>query len=161
MKPLYSLIALCFLSAMAHAQTVRLDDSTSPRSRVAPRAIVDENGTPLQRSLEPDHAVLRFGQVIYRLDMRPHMGHRAIIYFARASENGPPSGSRMNWATAGGQQTGSLLSGERALMWSGRITQAWMEFPMHLELDYNLLRWRPQPGQSSDHVTWFELERLP
>lgn len=159
MKLLPLLLAL--FVGVAQAQTFRLDDSTSPRTRVSPRAVVDEHGTPLQRSLEPDHAILRFGQVVYRLDLRPHLGHNARIYFVRAPDSGPPSGSRLNWATAGGEQTGSLLSGERALIWNGPVNQPWMEIALHLEVDYNLLRWRPSPGYRGEHVTWFELERRP
>lgn len=162
MKLLPALLALSLLSGATLAQTHRLDDSTSPRSRVEPRFVTDENGTALKRALEPDHAVLRYGQVIYRLDMRPHLGHKAKIYFVRGAESGPPNGTRLNWAMTGGQMTGSLLSGERALVWSGTVEQPWMEMPLHLELDIHLQRWRPRPGPGAlDNVTYFELERQP
>jgi hypothetical protein len=153
-------LALAFMAPVASAQTFRLDDSTSPRARVTPRAVVDEFGRPLNKSLEPDHAVLRFGEVKYRLDTRPHQGHNARIYFVRSPEIGPPTGTRLNWATSDGALKGSLLSGERALVWSGQVTEAWMNVALQLELDFELRRWLPNAKASSaDQPTYFELER--
>lgn len=164
MTPLPPLIALvlALLSVGAGAQTVRLDDSSSPRSRVQPRFVLDETGRSLARAPEPDRAVLRYGQVMYRLDLRPHLGQAARIYFVRAPEAGPPTGARLNWSTSAGRLTGTLMAGERELVWSGKVSEPWMEMPMQLELDIHLQRWRPRPGPGgADQVTWFELERLP
>ncbi|AOW15138.1 hypothetical protein LPB72_21730 [Hydrogenophaga crassostreae] len=159
---LVAALLLILLPLSAQAQTFKLDDSTSPRSRVVPRFIVDEAGNTWGRAIEADHAVLRYGQVVYRLDMRPHLGQRARIYFVRELQNGPPNGTRLNWKTADGQLSGSLLSGERALVWSGKVSQPWMELPLLLEIDINLQRWSPQAGRSGiAQVTYFELERQP
>jgi hypothetical protein len=153
--------ALALLAGTALAQAFRLDDSTSPRSRVEPRLVVDETGQALQRALEPEHAVLRFGPVVYRLDLRPHLGQRARIYFVRGAEPGPPSGTRLLWALPAGQASGALLGGERALLWSGQVNQAWMEITLNLDLDIPLQHWRPRPGPGGlDLATHFELERF-
>ena len=153
-------LLLATLAPMASAQTFTLDDSTSPKARVAPKSAVDESGRPLNKSLEPDHAILRFGEVMYRLNMAPHIGHTGRIYFVRSPEVGPPTGTRLNWSTSNGALKGSLLSGERALVWSGIVTEAWMNIALQLELDFDLHRWRPNAKASSaDQTTYFELER--
>jgi len=155
-------LGFALLALTAQAQTFRLDDSTSPHARVEPRFAVNEAGNPLRRVQEPDHVVLRYGQVVYRLDMRPHLGQTARIYFVREAEPGPPAGTRLNWAVPSGQPSGSLLSGERALIWSGKVNQPWMKLPLQLELDIDLQRWRPRAGSNpAEHVTYFELERQP
>lgn len=159
---LFAMTGLALALLTAHAQTFRLDDATSARSRVVPRFVVDGSGNPWGRSLEADHAVLRYGQVVYRLDMRPHVGQTARIYFVRAPEDGRSTGTRVNWTTADGQLGGSLLAGERALVWSGKLSQPWMEIALQLELDIDLQRWRPQPSNNAiSTVTYFELDRLP
>jgi hypothetical protein len=155
-----ALLLLAALAPMASAQTFKLDDSTSPKARVGPKSAVDETGRPLNKSLEPDHAILRFGEVVYRLDTSPHIGHTARIYFVRSPEIGPPTGTRMNWSTSDGALKGSLLSGERALVWSGRVSEAWMNIALQLELDFDLHRWLANAKASgADQTTYFELER--
>lgn len=153
-------LASLLLGNAALAQTFQLDDSTSPRSRVPARFAVDETGQPLSRSLEPDHAILRFGTVPYRLDLRAHQGRTARLYFVRPPEAGPPTGTRLNWASDNGNLRGSLLSGERALIWSGKVTQDWMTLSLQLDLDLDLHQW-PGMGraQSANQITYFELER--
>lgn len=156
------LVSLVFASGSSAvmAQTFRLDDSTSPRARVAPKSAVDETGRPLARSLEPNHAILRFGEVVYRLDMRPHLGQAARVYFVRAPEAGPPTNTRLNWAAAGSPLKGSLLAGERALLWSGIVNQPWMDLNLQLEIDFDLLRQLPNTRLgSANQTTYFELER--
>lgn len=161
MKLLPALFAAVLIST-AQAQTFKLDDSTSPQPVVGPRAVVDESGRPLHRSLEPSHAIIQFGQVTYRLDMREHLQQRANVYFVRAPSVAGNQGSRLNWRLEAHQQTGSLLGGERALVWSGRVEQPWMELGLSLDVELNLMRWRPAPGPGAgDYVTYFELERLP
>lgn len=159
-RALAAVLLLLLSVGVASAQTFVLDDSTSPRARVLPRTVVDETGRLLSRSLEPNHAVLRFGQVVYRLDMRPHLGHAARVYFVRQPEAGQPTGARLNWATSDGSLKGSLQSGDRALVWSGTVTQDWLELGMQLELDFDLSQRMPNPQLgNTNQVTYFELER--
>ena len=148
------------LSPLALAQTFVLDDSTSPKSRVVPKSAIDEQGRPLNKSLEPDRAILRFGEVMYRLDMRPHLGQQARVYFVRAPETGPATGTRLNWSTRSGNLQGSLLGGDRALIWSGKVTEPWMSLGIQLDLDFDLQRWLPSVKLgNTEHATYFELER--
>ena len=154
-----SLMLLAWVG-VASAQTFLLDDSTSPRARVIPRAAVDETGKLLSRSLEPNRAILRFGEVVYRLDMRPHLAQTARDYFVRQPEVGQPTGSLLHWSTGKGSLKGSLQSGERALVWSGIVNQDWLELSMQLELDFDLMRRLPNPKLgNTNQVTYFELER--
>jgi hypothetical protein len=141
------------------AQTVRLDDSASPRALVQPLAALDETGRPLAQSPEPNQAVLQFGDVRFKLRTAPYVGKSGRIYMVFPSQLGEVhSGAvRLRWQDAQ-SRSGVLSPGERALVWSGRMDAPWTDLMIRMSLELNLALWR---SASSGVSPFFELELAP
>lgn len=58
----------------------RLDDSASPLSEVQAQ-VFSETGQLFSDSVNPQQAIMRFGQVTYRLNTASYVGQQARIYY--------------------------------------------------------------------------------
>lgn len=159
-------LALC-ISAQAcpvHSGSERLDDSTSPRSRVEAPVVLGNNGGLLADNPDATQAIVKFGRVDYRLATAPYVGKQARIYYvAPAAIPGlvSPSGLRLEWRGNGLFSDGSARPGERVLVWSGKVDDAWMSEGLDLTLYVELASIRLSPGESFGFESWFEIEVLP
>src|SRR6185295_10074084 len=118
-------LAVLAWPAGAAAQAVRLDDSTSPRSQVQSLQILSEHGRRLDApspDVVPQYAIVRFGNVAYRLATAAFVGRQARIYYVIPSlipGLRAPTGLKVDWRTSGLFAEGSARGGERRLVWSG------------------------------------------
>lgn len=145
----------------AVSQVHRLDDSTSPRSRVQARP--DEDGDAASSAVSP-HLTVRFDGIEYRLATAPFVGRRArIFYVVPPFIPGlrSPAGMRVEWRTGGLFAPGMARPGERRLVWSGTVPGPWMSERFDLRVQFDRRELRPVPGGALDYEAYFEMEVLP
>lgn len=157
----WALSWMCLAAAhpAAAQQVCRLDDSASPRSRVEAR--IDES--PLTASRGPVVTV-RFGRVDYRLATAPHVGRRARIHYVVppvVSGLQGPAGFVVQWRGGHVFADGSARPGERRLVWSGVVREAWMADTLDLALELDGRQLRTLPGADLGFESYFEIEVLP
>lgn len=142
----------------------RLDDSASPRSRVPAQVVYSNEGRPLQDSLEPVTAIVKFGRIDYRLAMARYVGRQARIYYvvpAQVAGLRSPAGLRVDWRGLGLFAGGSARPGERRLVWSGQVRDAWMNESLDLNWEVDLRELQlPRNGQFGFEA-YFEIEVFP
>jgi hypothetical protein len=123
MTTLKHLIAFifCTLAALSvKAETVRLDDSQS-------QVLQPQIGLQW-RSISPaknDHQVGGTTRVQIRLNTQAWIGKTGRIFMALPAQPGAQVSAQ--WQTQGMLLSGQLLSGSRALVWQGKISQGLME----------------------------------
>lgn len=114
---------------------VRLDDSTSPRASVQAPQVLDENGRPLIDNIQAEWAVIPFGWVSYRLSTASYIGRQVRIYYevpVSIARLRSPKGLVVEWRSRGRFQGGRAHAGERVLVWSGMVQEAWMQESLDL-----------------------------
>ena len=127
MKQLLAYVLLASMSWVAQAATVLLDDSQSQ--------VLDPQLALRWRSISPskgDHQVIGSTRVQIRLNTQAHIGQTGRIYMALPAQAG--SVVNVQWQTQGIFINGQVLSGSRALVWQGKITQSLLEDVMSISL---------------------------
>lgn len=160
---------LC-IAAVSHvqAQVYRLDDSSSPRSRVTPQWVAGPDGRALRDANPqlppPISASVKFGRIDYRLATQAFIGKKARIYYVvPANIEGLRSASalRINWRAGNAFSAGGASPGERALVWTGTISQAWIIEALDVTMQVNLREVRLPPNGQLGFESFFEIEVLP
>lgn len=121
----FAALALC---GTALAST-RLDDSLSPRQRVDATAqwLYDGVGDWNEDQLNAVVAVVNAME--FSLRTAPYIGKNAAIYLSlpqNITGLKVPTSMRMEWTTRGTFAPGSVVPGNRALVWRGKISDAVM-----------------------------------
>lgn len=156
--------ALLLLSGLATGLVMageRLDDSASPRQRVAPVITLSDQGRPLSETLDATGAVVRYGRIEYRLNTAAYVGRQAQVFFVippQIQGLRSPAGLRADWRGSGQFAEGSARPGERRLVWSGRITQPWLVETIDLTLHVDLREWRLPERSGEGFTAHFEIE---
>lgn len=154
-----SWVCMCTAGSAIAQQVYKLDDSASPRGRIDAR--IDES--PLTAPRGPVIAV-RFGRVDYRLATAPYVGRRAQIYYVVPPVvNGllGPAGFVVHWRGGHAFTDGTAHPGERRLVWSGVVREAWMADTLDLSLELDGRQLRTLPGADLSFESYFEIEVLP
>ena len=117
-------LAACLACGSPLAAT-RLDDSLSPRQRVQATAqwLYDGIGDWNQDQLNA--VVAQVNAMEFRLRTAPYIGKNAAIYLSLPQQITGlkvPTSMRMEWTTRGTFAPGSVVPGNRALIWRGKIT---------------------------------------
>ena len=151
----------------AAAQAVRLDDSTSPRTQVQSVQVLSEHGRRLDApapDVAPQYAIVRFGNVDYRLATAPYVGRQARIYYvvpATIPGLRTPTGVKVEWRTRGLFTAGAARGGERRLVWSGVVREAFMTESLELTMQFRLADVIARAGASLSFESYFEIEVTP
>jgi hypothetical protein len=143
------------------AATFRLDDSASPRARVEPQLVMADDGRPLSQSLAARTAHVQFGRIDYRLATASYVGRDARIYYVvPASIPGlrSPSGLQLTWQSQGSFASGSARPGQRTLVWSGKIREAWLTESFVLNMQVQLAELIPSPQPALGFESYFEID---
>ena len=156
------LSVLCaYLFSLSVLAAERLDDSASPLTEVQAQ-VFSETGQLLSDSVNPQQAIMRFGQVTYRLNTASYVGQQARIYYvvpALIAGLVDSHGVQVQWISDGKLADGSAYAGERKLVWSGQIDEAW--FTAHLNLtavvNLNLLKF---DNTNFGFESYFEIETI-
>lgn len=124
-------IACAGLVQQARGATYLLDDSAT--HVMTPNAQMEWRSTAPGRS--PDNDVETWVRVNIRIDTRPWIGHSGRVYMVLEQDAGPRL--TVEWQTQGRLLDGRLVSGERALVFAGAITQPMLEdwLLLHLRTD--------------------------
>jgi hypothetical protein len=143
-----SLCGALLLPVLACAATYRLDDSAS--HAVPPN--VQMQWRSALPGLNNDNDVEAQIRVNIRVDTRLWVGRTGRIYMVLPQDAGPRIVAQ--WQTQGRLLPGRLVSGERALVFAGPITQPMLDDQMlvHLRTDG---RWQSQSRRLNFH---FELD---
>jgi hypothetical protein len=143
------------------AAAERLDDSASPLTEVQAQ-VFSETGQLLSDSVNPQQAIMQFGQVTYRLNTASYVGQQARIYYvvpALISSLLDSHGVQVQWVGDGQLSDGSAYAGERKLVWSGQIAEPW--FTAHLNVtaivNLNLLK---SNNTNFGFESYFEIETI-
>lgn len=149
------------------AATARLDDSTSPRSQVSAPQVLSETGqpfSPLMSGPPPRGAIVRFGRVDYRLATSAWLGRAARIYYVLPSDVPglrSPAGLVVEWRGNGVFGPGRARPGERVLVWSGIVREAFMSEGLDLSWRLDLRELQLRSGQALGFESFFEIETPP
>lgn len=158
-----ALAAWAALQALpCHAE--RLDDSASPRSRVAAQVVMSDEGRPLADSLNPRTAIVKFGRVDYRLSTARFVGRQARIYYVVPSAMPglrSPAGLRVAWRGSGLFSNGTARPGERQLVWVGQVREPWMSEGLDLTMQVDLREVTLPPDGNFGFESYFDIEVLP
>lgn len=149
--------ALCVPLA---ARAERLDDSLSPRQRVEaiPRWVNTGDGNWSDEQINA--LVAEISAMEFRLKTQPYQGKTARIFLTvpRIVKGlRSPSALRIEWTTRGKLLPGSVLPGDKALVFQGRITDAVMSdfFDFRIFIDGRYL----DRGLEFDPVFDIEVEK--
>lgn len=154
-------LAFLLLSGAASAQIYRLDDSSSAQRRVEAHYVTNEFGAPLAETNSADFMFLKFGLVQYRLATSAYKGQQAKIYyviplFIEGLQN--PQALTVTWKGNRLLADGAGHAGERQLVWSGTVTEDWMQDEIDLEMQVELAQLRLREGQGFGFESYFEIE---
>lgn len=159
-----SIICAVCLPFNGHALTERIDDSASPRSRVASQTNLGDQGRLIANNPAASTASLKFGRVNYKLSMAKYVGKQARIYYVvPLGIVGllSPAGLKVEWRGNGVFSNGQARPGERSLVWTGTVHEAWMSEGLDLTVQVDLRDIRLPPGASFGFESYFEIETLP
>jgi hypothetical protein len=157
----FLLTGLCWLPIQSQAITERLDDSASPLSRVASQTSLGDQGRLLTDSTT---ATLQFGRVNYKLSTAKYIGKQARIYYViPLGIPGllSPAGLRVEWRGHGLFSNGQARPGERSLVWTGTVREAWMTEGLNITMQVDLHEINLPPGANFGFESYFEIETLP
>jgi hypothetical protein len=152
-----AVLAVCLATTLpCYALGERLDDSSSPRSRVEAPHVIDIPDTTQVRLL--------FGAVDYRLATTRFVGKQARLYYViPASIEGlvSPNGLRVEWRGTAPFESGTGRPGDRILVWTGTVTEAWMNARLELTMQVDLAALRLPSGADFGFESYFEIEVFP
>jgi len=120
-------LALCLgvLSGSPTAGAERLDDSASPRQRVEATVEWFAEASPEDLSEDEFHTVIaRVSGVEVRLDTSPFAGREARIFLrvpVQVRGLRSPNGMRIDWRTQGLFADGSVVPGNRTVIFDGVV----------------------------------------
>lgn len=162
-------LALCLAlgAAPGFARVERLDDSASPRSHVTSPSMLSEQGWPLDRYVPgpaPTVGIVKFGRVEYKLATARFAGKQARIYYvipAAIAGLRSPAGLRVDWRGNGIFADGVARPGQRTLVWSGLVHEAYMSEGLDLTLRIDLRELQLRPGVGLAFESFFEIEVSP
>lgn len=160
-------VAFALLAFSSLARAERLDDSASPRSQVTSPPMVSEQGYPLDRlqpGPQPLVGVVKFGRVDYKLATGKFVGKTARIYYvipAVISGLRSPAGLQVEWRGNGVFDNGSARPGERKLVWSGLVREAFISEGLDLTMKIDLRELQTRAGQGLAFESFFDIELLP
>lgn len=163
---LYSLL-IAFTACMplnGYAITERLDDSASPRSRVASQTNLGDQGRLVANNPAASTATLKFGRVNYKLATAKYAGKQARIYYVvplGIVGLRSPVGLKIEWRGNGIFSNGQARPGERTLVWTGIVHDTWMTEGLDLTMQVDLREIRLPPGANFGFESYFEIETLP
>ncbi len=150
----------------ASARTERLDDSASPRAVVTSPPMLSEFGQPLNiapRGPEPQFGIVKFGRIDYKLATAKYVGKAARIFFV-IPQSIPglrtPVGLRVDWLGHGIFSNGTARPGERTLVWTGTVRDAFINEGLTMTLQIEL-RQLLRPSQGLAFESYFEIEVQP
>ena len=158
------LIALAGLPSLSFAVTERIDDSASPRSRVGSQSAWNQQGQLLSPTSTETAVVLKFGRVNYKLSTAKYVGIQARIYYViPTSINGLKSAAalKIQWQGNGLFSGGFARPGDRILVWSGLVRDAWITEALDLTMHLDLREIRLPAGQAFGFEAYFEIETMP
>ena len=156
--------ALVLALAGAAQAADRLDDTASPRKRVPAQVVLSNEGRPLQDSLDPVTASVKFGRIDYRLATARYVGRQARIYYVipvQIEGLRSPAGLRVDWRGLGRFASGSARPGERRLVWSGQVRDAWLNESLDLNWEVDLRELQLPRGGQLGFEAYFEIEVFP
>lgn len=125
----WALLAAGLLWCAAATASARLDDSLSPRQRVEATAHWLYDGAGDWNEDQINALVADVSAMEFRLRTAPYVGKDAQIYLAipqHVKGLRSPTALRVEWTTRGTFAPGSVVPGNRALVWRGKITDAVM-----------------------------------
>jgi hypothetical protein len=138
--PLSLAFALAISTGAAAADAVRLDDSLSPQQRVqSTTRWAYDSSAPLD-SERINALVSEVRGMEFRLKTAPYVGKQARIYLklplvVRGLRT--PGAMRLDWTTRGKLAPGSVIPGDRALVFQGKIQEPLLTefFDFRIRLD--------------------------
>jgi hypothetical protein len=160
-------VAFALLALTSLARAERLDDSASPRSQVTSPPMVSEQGYPLDQFQPGPQSlvgVVKFGRVDYKLATGKFVGKMARIYYvipAVISGLRSPAGLQVEWRGNGLFANGTARPGERKLVWTGRVQDAFMSEGLDLTMKIDLRELQTRAGQGLAFESFFDIELLP
>lgn len=161
LKVLMLWVGVGFSAITMAAGSERLDDSASVRSVVEARTVTDETGLPFAEVSEAKWMVSDFGLVQYRLATAAYKGKTAKIYYViPVVINGlnNPQALRVTWQGSGAFVDGEGQAGDRKLVWTGLVSEDWMDVEFRLRMQVELIHLRLAEGQSFGFESYFEIE---
>ncbi len=134
------LLAACVLLAAPALASTKLDDSLSPRQRVDTVTRWLHEGTGDWNEDQMNALVAEIRAMEFRLRTAQYVGRNAEIYLTvplHVTGLRSPTAMRIEWTTRGVFSPGSLVPGDRALVYRGKITAAVMSdfFDFRIFLD--------------------------
>ncbi len=162
-------LALCLAlwASPGFARVERLDDSASPRSHVTSPPMLSEQGQPLDRYTpgpSPTVGIVKFGRVEYKLATARFVGKQARIYYvipAAIAGLRSPAGLRVEWRGNGIFADGVARPGQRTLVWSGIVREAYMSEGLDLTMRIELRELQLRQGVGLAFESYFEIEVSP
>ena len=119
------LLAACFTTCGAAFASTKLDDSLSPRQRVDAVTRWQYDGVGDWNEDQINALVAEVHAMQFRLNTAQYVGKNAEIYLTvplQIPGLKSPTAMRIEWTTRGVFSPGSLLPGNRALVYRGKIT---------------------------------------
>lgn len=146
----------------ALALVERLDDSASPSAQV--RAQDDHSPVTAPGAAASPIVRIAFGRVQYRLATARHVGRQARIYYVlpmAVAGLRSPAGLQVSWRADGRFASGSGRPGDRVLVWSGPVRDAWIAEAFDLSWQVDTRELRLMRGMPLGFEAYFEIETLP
>lgn len=156
-----SVLCGIFLGACGARAAERLDDTSSPRSRVEPVVVLGNDGRRLADSLNATAAIVQLGRVEYRLATARYLGQEARIYYAvPALVEGlrSPAALRVEWRGDGVFGSGTARAGERQLVWTGTVREPWMGAVLEVAFNVDLNQMQFAHNGEFGFQPYFEIE---
>jgi hypothetical protein len=128
---------------------------------------MSEQGLPLdQNALAPTPTVgiVKFSRIEYKLATAKYAGKQARIYYVIPPfimGLRKPNGLRVEWRGGNVFANGSAQPGERFLVWTGTVRNAYMSDDLDLTMRLDLRELQTRPGAGLSFESYFEIETIP
>ena len=160
MKSITYFLAASLLFCLPPAHAERLDDSLSPRQRVEATPKWLNTGDNDWTDEQINAMVAEINSMEFRLKTQPYQGKTARVFLtvSRLVKGlRSPVAMRVEWTTRGKFLPGSILPGDKALVFQGKITEAVMSdfFDFKIFIDGRYL----DRGLEFDPVFEIEVEK--
>jgi hypothetical protein len=159
-----SLASLCWLPTQSRAISERLDDTASPRNRVVSQTVLGDQGRLLAQTASGTLVTLKFGRINYKLATARFIGKNARIYYVvplAIAGLRSPAGLKVEWRGHGIFSNGQARPGERSIVWTGTVHEAWMLEGLDVTMQVDLREINLPPGANFGFESYFEIETLP